>query len=141
MASPAACPVASALRAVSLDGVPTTLVLSVYADALYLVVTQTGKGGTILQARMDDADTGGVRGEPTFDVRVLLGERDRPFLTVVARRLVSVCADPSCPLARPTLLCSLALKARGAPQEPSLSPSALSTLASEFKEMLYGGAA
>jgi hypothetical protein len=83
-----------------------------------------------LEAFVDDPTS---TSPPTFTVRVLMGERDRDFLILVARRLVALSfASTICP--RSNVLCTLAFKKRDG--EAALSLQAFGALAEAYKEML-----
>eukprot|EP00518_Triparma_eleuthera_P014724 CAMPEP_0182479460 /NCGR_PEP_ID=MMETSP1319-20130603/34197_1 /TAXON_ID=172717 /ORGANISM="Bolidomonas pacifica, Strain RCC208" /LENGTH=92 /DNA_ID=CAMNT_0024680887 /DNA_START=57 /DNA_END=331 /DNA_ORIENTATION=+ len=62
-----------------IDGIHTEVVVNIFSDRIFVIITQTGKMGTLLQASSDHGDV---------DVRVLMGRRDDPLLVVYAQQLV-----------------------------------------------------
>ena len=53
----------------------TEVVLSSYADAVLVLVTQTGKLGSILRASVESSATSPLLSEPSYHVQTLLGPR------------------------------------------------------------------
>ncbi|CAM6118489.1 unnamed protein product [Calypogeia fissa] len=80
-----AFPVASKRVSTEIQGVKTELVLCGYDDSILVVVTQIGKMGTLLSARRKEEAYGGG---PTYNVHILMGKRDEPFLAACARQLI-----------------------------------------------------
>ncbi|KAL8475462.1 hypothetical protein ACS0TY_028208 [Phlomoides rotata] len=62
----------------------TDIVISSYDDHLFVMATQIGSMGTILQARKEE----GVSVDPTYNVTVVFGKRDEPMLMACARKLI-----------------------------------------------------
>lgn len=103
MAAPAGFPVRTHQTSFHLNGVPTTVIASLYADRIMFVVTQLGTLGTIVAAQKETVLGGGT----TFSTDTLLGARDDPVPELCARQLVERLSQSNCDL--PLLLC-LALK-------------------------------
>jgi hypothetical protein len=98
--------------------VPTEIVRISYSNKLFLMVSQTGKMGTIInvdsQAEMGDEG-------PTVEAKTLIGQRNDVAMDVYARRIFeAVCAAEGVPL-----VLSLALS--------EYTPANLSALIAELK--------
>ncbi|WOL17588.1 hypothetical protein Cni_G26381 [Canna indica] len=82
-------------KAVSLDikGNKTEIVISKYDDRFLVIVTQIGCMGTILHARKEES----VSTDPTYNVSVVFGKRDEPWLLACGRQLIEhiSCSDSS----------------------------------------------
>ncbi|KAF8056346.1 psmg3 [Scenedesmus sp. PABB004] len=102
-AVPAGFPVAVRSACVAIDGAPTDIIVSTYNDATVLMASQLGTLGTVIQAKQDST----LEGKTTFSTAVLLGKRDEPLLTIVARQLVELAHGKGI---NTPLLCCLALK-------------------------------
>ncbi|XP_008775890.2 proteasome assembly chaperone 3 isoform X2 [Phoenix dactylifera] len=91
-------------KAISLDikGNKTDIVICKYDDNFLVMVTQIGCMGSILRARKEES----VSVDPTFNVSVVFGKRDEPYLLACARQLIE---NISCGSSRPLVL-SLGLK-------------------------------
>ncbi|KAI5075353.1 hypothetical protein GOP47_0009429 [Adiantum capillus-veneris] len=96
-------PVSSKEFSTVVQGIKTDFILSSYDDYIFVLVTQLGKMGTLLQARKEE----GYGAEITFTVSVLLGKHDEPMLRACARQLIERTSDMGS--SRPLLL-SLGLK-------------------------------
>eukprot|EP00002_Diphylleia_rotans_P039475 TRINITY_DN9160_c0_g1_i1.p1 TRINITY_DN9160_c0_g1~~TRINITY_DN9160_c0_g1_i1.p1 ORF type:complete len:140 (-),score=31.99 TRINITY_DN9160_c0_g1_i1:172-591(-) len=70
---------------VEIDSTPTFILLEKFANRVFLLITQTGKPGTLIHAKKDE---GSPQEDPTYTVRTMLGERDRPVLEIYARHFV-----------------------------------------------------
>lgn len=87
-------------------GHSTDFVLCLFANCVFIIVTQLGKIGTMIRISKDEATSSSEEGETTFTVDTLLGKRDDPALVVCGRQIVEDISQYS---ARPLLLC-VALK-------------------------------
>ena len=63
---------------------PTDFVINVYADRVFIIITQTGKPGTLVHVSRDQG-AGGAGGK-TATTRVLLGKRD-DYVLVYAKKI------------------------------------------------------
>ncbi|KAG1334834.1 proteasome assembly chaperone 3 [Cocos nucifera] len=92
-------------KSISLDikGNKTDIVICKHDDNFLVMVTQIGCMGTILRARKEES----VSVDPTFNVSVVFGKRDVPYLLACARQLIEHIS--SCGSSRPLVL-SLGLK-------------------------------
>ncbi|GLE00430.1 hypothetical protein PINS_up009187 [Pythium insidiosum] len=68
----------------SINGVDTEFVLTVFVDRIFIVVTQVGTFGTLIEARQKDSISGKFQAE----IHVRLGRRDDPLLLVYGRQLL-----------------------------------------------------
>ncbi|KAJ8775265.1 hypothetical protein K2173_020269 [Erythroxylum novogranatense] len=87
----------------SILGNKTDIVICSYDDHHFVIATQIGTMGTILQARKEE----GMSTEPTFNVSVIFGKRDEPMLVACARQLIEHISNSGS--SRPLVL-SLGLK-------------------------------
>lgn len=107
--------------------VPTDVVKIAYSDRVLLIVTQTGKPGTVMHVGAELDPIHGPAGDA--EPRILLGQRNELALDVYARRLRDlVCAHDGLPL-----LLSIALV--------EYSPSALNALLAELEQHITSGRA
>ncbi|KAE9036457.1 hypothetical protein PR003_g7206 [Phytophthora rubi] len=67
-----------------IDGVPTDIAVSIFADRVFIVVTQLGTFGTLVEAHQKDS----ISGKLQPDIHVRLGRRDDPLLLVYARQFL-----------------------------------------------------
>jgi len=72
--------------AVLIDSAPTDIVISEYADRFFIIVTQRQKIGSLIHATHDSSNLGP---HSPFSVNILLGQRDDPMLTLLARQLIA----------------------------------------------------
>ncbi|KAH6774429.1 proteasome assembly chaperone-like protein [Perilla frutescens var. frutescens] len=79
-----AFPVRQTSLCLDINGHKTDIIISSYEDHIFVMATQIGSMGTILQARKE----GGVSVDPTYTVSVVLGKRDEPMLVACARQLI-----------------------------------------------------
>uniref|UniRef100_A0A2P2JL92 Uncharacterized protein LOC103963959 n=1 Tax=Rhizophora mucronata TaxID=61149 RepID=A0A2P2JL92_RHIMU len=77
-------PVSHKTFSLAIKGNKTDVVICGYDDHIFVIATQIGTMGTILQARKEE----GVSVHPTFNVSVILGKRDEPMLVACARQLI-----------------------------------------------------
>ena len=68
----------------SIAETPTDFVINVYGDRVFIVITQTGKPGTLVHIARDQGTTGS--GGKTSTTRVLLGKRD-DYVLVYAKKI------------------------------------------------------
>ncbi|TYZ56941.1 hypothetical protein PybrP1_003194 [[Pythium] brassicae (nom. inval.)] len=87
-----------------INGVPTEFAVTIFADRVFIVVTQLGTFGTLVEAHQKDTISG--RFQP--DIHVRLGRRDDPLLLVYARQFLE---HFGAPLGLP-VLAALGLKDR-----------------------------
>eukprot|EP01087_Luapelamoeba_hula_P017879 TRINITY_DN5684_c0_g1_i1.p1 TRINITY_DN5684_c0_g1~~TRINITY_DN5684_c0_g1_i1.p1 ORF type:complete len:167 (+),score=44.90 TRINITY_DN5684_c0_g1_i1:23-502(+) len=80
---------APTLIAAVINGHHTELVITPYSNVVFIIVTQLGKIGTLMQVNTDIA---GVEagGDAHYSVNTLLGKRDDPVLTLYAQQLAAV---------------------------------------------------
>ncbi|KAH7441680.1 hypothetical protein KP509_03G048500 [Ceratopteris richardii] len=67
-----------------IQGNKTDFLLCSYDDYIFVLATQLGKMGTLLQAKKEE----GYGSQTTFNVSVLLGKHDEPMLQACARQLI-----------------------------------------------------
>ncbi|CAE6970882.1 unnamed protein product [Symbiodinium natans] len=98
----------SSAKEVEIQGTPTSFVITDYGSELFFLITQNAKIGSLIQATAsapnsgDMADMGGLaRGERTYDVQVLFGDRRAEHYRAIARSLIEVVAQKS---SKPILL-------------------------------------
>ena len=70
-------------------GVPTRFVVTLYANRVFVIITQTQNMGTLIMAQADDPLN--VHGT-SYSTRVIVGRRDDEVLEAYARTLVEVLA-------------------------------------------------
>eukprot|EP01117_Protostelium_nocturnum_P019390 TRINITY_DN8398_c2_g1_i1.p1 TRINITY_DN8398_c2_g1~~TRINITY_DN8398_c2_g1_i1.p1 ORF type:complete len:143 (-),score=27.07 TRINITY_DN8398_c2_g1_i1:42-470(-) len=75
-------PIKTSQISANIDGTRTEIVLQQYHNRLFIIVTQTGKLGTLISATCDE--------ENTFNIQTLLGKRDDNTLNLYARQLTQV---------------------------------------------------
>jgi len=90
----------------AVQGHSTDFVLNLFADCIFIIVTQLGKMGTLMRISKDQATSSSEEGETTFSVETLLGKRDDPALVVCGRQIAE---DIVLRSTKPLLL-SIALK-------------------------------
>uniref|UniRef100_A0AAV1UDQ2 Proteasome assembly chaperone 3 n=1 Tax=Peronospora matthiolae TaxID=2874970 RepID=A0AAV1UDQ2_9STRA len=67
-----------------INGVLTDLAVSIFADRVFIAVTQLGTFGTLVEARQKES----ISGKLQPDIHVRLGRRDDPLLLVYARQFL-----------------------------------------------------
>ena len=67
-----------------INGTHTDIVVQVFRDRIFVVVTQLARMGTLLFASQEENSMG----EKDYTVNILMGRRDDPLLTIYARQLV-----------------------------------------------------
>ncbi|KAL3667050.1 hypothetical protein V7S43_007993 [Phytophthora oleae] len=67
-----------------INGVPTDIAVSLFADRVFIAVTQLGTFGTLVEAQQKDS----ISGKLQPDIHVRLGRRDDPLLLVYARQFL-----------------------------------------------------
>ncbi|KAF1331278.1 hypothetical protein FI667_g4392, partial [Globisporangium splendens] len=67
-----------------INGVATDIAVTIFADRLFIAVTQLGTFGTLVEAHQKDT----ISGKFQPDIRVRLGRRDDPLLLVYARQFL-----------------------------------------------------
>uniref|UniRef100_M4BMM1 Uncharacterized protein n=1 Tax=Hyaloperonospora arabidopsidis (strain Emoy2) TaxID=559515 RepID=M4BMM1_HYAAE len=67
-----------------INGIPTDLAVSIFADRVFIAVTQFGTFGTLVEARQKES----ISGKLQPDIHVRLGRRDDPLLLVYARQFL-----------------------------------------------------
>ncbi|MCO5612494.1 hypothetical protein L7F22_066762 [Adiantum nelumboides] len=67
-----------------IQGNKTDFVLCSYDDYIFVLATQLGRMGTLLQARKEEV----YGAQVTFNVSVLLGKHNEPMLEACARQLI-----------------------------------------------------
>ncbi|XP_073003063.1 uncharacterized protein [Typha latifolia] len=100
---PTQFPVTHKSISMEIKGSKTDIIICKYDDKFLVMVSQIGSMGTILHARKDE----GVSLDPTFNVSVIFGKRNEPFLLACARQLIEHIS--SCGSSR-SLVLSLGLK-------------------------------
>ncbi|TDH67276.1 hypothetical protein CCR75_003110 [Bremia lactucae] len=68
----------------NINGIPTNVAVSVFADRVFIVVTQLGTLGTLVEAHQKNSLGGKLQPE----IHVRLGRRDDPLLLVYARQFL-----------------------------------------------------
>mmetsp|Transcript_31720 Transcript_31720/g.44211 ORF Transcript_31720/g.44211 Transcript_31720/m.44211 type:complete len:134 (-) Transcript_31720:334-735(-) len=77
---------------VTIDGVLTDLVLTAYSNSVFIIATQNGKCGTLVTAEMDDnksLNEGVASKDATYSTKTLIGKRENPYISLLARNLVA----------------------------------------------------
>jgi len=74
--------------AIVINGVHTEILQQRFSNCIFMLITQTGKMGTLIEARADNRDFQG--GEYTYSLRVLSGKRDDNLLSAYSRQLVEL---------------------------------------------------
>jgi proteasome assembly chaperone 3 len=69
---------------------PTDFIINVYADRVFIIITQTGKPGTLVHVSRDQG-AGGAGGK-TMTTRVLIGKRD-DYVLVYAKKIGEMVAS------------------------------------------------
>eukprot|EP01113_Clastostelium_recurvatum_P049505 TRINITY_DN9180_c0_g1_i2.p1 TRINITY_DN9180_c0_g1~~TRINITY_DN9180_c0_g1_i2.p1 ORF type:complete len:146 (+),score=20.32 TRINITY_DN9180_c0_g1_i2:2-439(+) len=80
-------PVRTGQVAAEIDGVHTEIVMNLYAEQIFIVISQTQKLGSLISA----SRVGGQMtqsGVSNYSINTLLGKRDDPVLDIFARQLV-----------------------------------------------------
>ncbi|KAF1792445.1 Proteasome assembly chaperone 3 [Phytophthora cactorum] len=101
-----------------INGVPTDIAVSIFADRVFVAVTQLGTFGTLVEAHQKDS----ISGKFQPDIHIRLGRRDDPLLLVYARQFLEhfggganllrcVCDLGSVPIGLP-ILAAIGLKDR-----------------------------
>ncbi|RLN52701.1 hypothetical protein BBJ29_002800 [Phytophthora kernoviae] len=67
-----------------INGVPTDIAVSIFVDRVFIVVTQLGTFGTLVEAQQKDS----ISGKFQPDIHIRLGRRDDPLLLVYARQFL-----------------------------------------------------
>ncbi|KAG2771494.1 hypothetical protein JG687_00002150 [Phytophthora cactorum] len=67
-----------------INGVPTDIAVSIFADRVFVAVTQLGTFGTLVEAHQKDS----ISGKFQPDIHIRLGRRDDPLLLVYARQFL-----------------------------------------------------
>ncbi|CAH0516940.1 unnamed protein product [Peronospora belbahrii] len=67
-----------------INGVQTDIAVSIFVDRVFIVVTQLGTFGTLVEAKQNDS----INGKFQSDIHVRLGRRDDPLLLVYARQFL-----------------------------------------------------
>ncbi|KAG7382375.1 Proteasome assembly chaperone 3 [Phytophthora pseudosyringae] len=67
-----------------INGVPTDIAVSIFADRVFIAVTQLGTFGTLVEAHQKDS----ISGKLQPDIHIRLGRRDDPLLLVYARQFL-----------------------------------------------------
>ncbi|KAF4027988.1 Proteasome assembly chaperone 3 [Phytophthora infestans] len=67
-----------------INGVPTDIAVSIFADRVFIAVTQLGTFGTLVEAYQKDS----ISGKFQPDIHIRLGRRDDPLLLVYARQFL-----------------------------------------------------
>ena len=80
-------PLVSRAHAATVCGVPTRFVLTLYANRIFVIITQTQNLGTLIMAEADDPMN--VAGT-SYSTRVVVGRRDDDVLEAYARTLVEL---------------------------------------------------
>uniref|UniRef100_A0A7S1TQ84 Proteasome assembly chaperone 3 n=1 Tax=Phaeomonas parva TaxID=124430 RepID=A0A7S1TQ84_9STRA len=70
-------------KVVDIGGIETEIVVQGFQDAIFVVITQLKKLGTLIMTHIERGRTG----KCLFDARVLLGKRDDPLLVLYARQI------------------------------------------------------
>ncbi|GAB9466993.1 hypothetical protein Gpo141_00004353 [Globisporangium polare] len=68
----------------AINGVATDIAVTVFADRVFIAVTQVGTFGTLIEAHQKDT----ISGKFQPDIHVRLGRRDDPLLLVYARQFL-----------------------------------------------------
>ncbi|KAL8124333.1 hypothetical protein AgCh_012111 [Apium graveolens] len=77
-------PVRQKKLSLDIKGNRTDIIICSYDDHIFVIATQIGSLGTIINARKEE----GVSTNPTFHVSVIFGKRDEPVLVACARQLI-----------------------------------------------------
>ena len=67
-----------------IDGTPTDFVISVYANRVFVIITQNGKPGTLVHVSRDQG-AGGAGGR-SLNSRILIGKRE-DYISVYAKKI------------------------------------------------------
>uniref|UniRef100_K3WMM2 Uncharacterized protein n=1 Tax=Globisporangium ultimum (strain ATCC 200006 / CBS 805.95 / DAOM BR144) TaxID=431595 RepID=K3WMM2_GLOUD len=73
-----------------IHGVATDIAVTIFADRLFIAVTQLGTFGTLVEAHQKDT----ISGKFQPDIHVRLGRRDDPLLLVYARQFLENFGSP-----------------------------------------------
>lgn len=91
-------------------GQPTSLIVTSFADRIFVAVTQSNKIGTITMASTQRSPAS-LSDAPSYSVTTVLGVRNAPLPHLLARRLIeSLSRSAHAHMAAKPLLLSLALK-------------------------------
>ncbi|KAI8894324.1 hypothetical protein BC833DRAFT_624066 [Globomyces pollinis-pini] len=90
---------AQLVRNMGTDAIPTQIIVSVYTNMIYLMITQTGKVGTLTMAKKDHL---------LSESSVLLGDRSNLLYSVYANHISSLLASQktlllACSLLKPAI--------------------------------------
>ena len=80
-------PATNSTKVTNAHGVVTTIVLSSYQDRHFLLITQTGKFGSLLTSWCEDRLDGSSK---LYKSHVLLGKRDDELLNVFAKEIMQI---------------------------------------------------
>jgi len=72
------------------QGSRTELILQSFSDVIFVIITQTNKLGTFIEATKELGDALESSEADAFSTRILLGRRDQPLLTIYARQLIEL---------------------------------------------------
>mmetsp|Transcript_18295 Transcript_18295/g.29175 ORF Transcript_18295/g.29175 Transcript_18295/m.29175 type:complete len:135 (+) Transcript_18295:127-531(+) len=76
---------------VTINGVLTDLVLTAYSNKVFIIATQNGKCGTLVTAERDtkSLSAGATSKDVTYSTKTLIGKREDPYISLLARNLVA----------------------------------------------------
>eukprot|EP00467_Chlorarachnion_reptans_P026323 CAMPEP_0114526792 /NCGR_PEP_ID=MMETSP0109-20121206/23235_1 /TAXON_ID=29199 /ORGANISM="Chlorarachnion reptans, Strain CCCM449" /LENGTH=140 /DNA_ID=CAMNT_0001708641 /DNA_START=62 /DNA_END=484 /DNA_ORIENTATION=+ len=88
--SPASHPLQNAVHKVlvEVEGKATDVILTRYTNRIFILATQNGKCGTLINAQRDSKAMGRTESEPTYSIKILLGKREDVFGELLARALI-----------------------------------------------------
>ena len=93
--------------AVEIDHIRTDIIITEYANRIFILITQRSKMGSLVSASKD----GGQGSSATYTVEVLMGSRQDPIPEIYARQIIAVVSQ----VTEKPLLLSLALKHKEPP--------------------------
>mmetsp|Transcript_3768 Transcript_3768/g.5260 ORF Transcript_3768/g.5260 Transcript_3768/m.5260 type:complete len:161 (-) Transcript_3768:5-487(-) len=116
--------------ATEIDGNHTEIIINTFASHVFIIVTQTDKMGTMIQASRDQGELDDGLSEPSFSMKVLIGKRENPLHVIYARQLIELISSTSA-MYRPLLL-GISLKGEDITSEQLHDPKIKST----FKQVM-----
>eukprot|EP01119_Soliformovum_irregulare_P020859 TRINITY_DN6823_c0_g1_i1.p1 TRINITY_DN6823_c0_g1~~TRINITY_DN6823_c0_g1_i1.p1 ORF type:complete len:160 (+),score=18.24 TRINITY_DN6823_c0_g1_i1:26-505(+) len=83
-------PVKTKQIAAKIEGIHTEIIINVYLDYVFIIITQTNKIGTIIEATKDQDQYFEGESEGSFSVKVHIGKRDDDLNAIYGRQLAQL---------------------------------------------------
>ena len=114
-------------------GVPTSVIVTSFADRIFVAITQNNKMGGFTLAATAHANPAVPEATPSYSIATLLGVRTAPVPQLLARQLIESLSRSDQPhMASKSLLLSLALqKPKGAAGKPHAADDGVPSITEE----------